>query len=112
MKLTTSGVSYVNSAHWAAVLDGIAELKDHFEREDERLLVRCSSEPPKPYLAGPQLLYGCPRYATKEEILAAIPPRPVVDRLISRYFNALDMAPGQSVQQMLYYVVPTVAGEY
>lgn len=94
IKLSTCGVSYVNSAHWAAVLDGIAELKGHFEKEDEQRLAACSSDPPQPDLAGPQLLYGCPKHATKEEILAAVPTRSVVDRLISRYFNALDMAPG------------------
>ncbi|KAJ5516062.1 hypothetical protein N7527_007622 [Penicillium freii] len=35
MRLTKSGASYVHGTHWAAVLGGIAELKDHFDRDDE-----------------------------------------------------------------------------
>ncbi|EGX95521.1 fungal specific transcription factor domain protein [Cordyceps militaris CM01] len=35
LRLTKSGASYVHGTHWAAVLDGIAELKDHFDRDDE-----------------------------------------------------------------------------
>lgn len=95
MKLSNSGASYVNSAHWAAVLDRIVELKDHFEKEEETQVARRVSDPPYPDSTGPQLLYGCPQYATKEEILASVPARPVVDRLVSRYFNSFDMSPGQ-----------------
>ena len=95
MKLSNSGASYVNSAHWAAVLDRIAELKDHFEKEEETHVARRLSDPPYPDLTGPQLLYGCLQYATKEEILASVPTRSVVDRLVSRYFNSFDMSPGQ-----------------
>lgn len=93
MQVTDAGSSYVNSAHWAAVLDGIAEIKDHFEKEED-----ATRRVPEPHGAGwtcPQLLYGCPRLTTKEEILASIPARPVVDRLVSRYFNSFEMSPGQ-----------------
>ncbi|RYP65658.1 hypothetical protein DL771_008210 [Monosporascus sp. 5C6A] len=105
MQLTKSGASYVNSAHWAAVLDGIAEIKDHFEKEEEVQASRRLSEPPYPDWTGPQLLYGCPKLATKEEILASIPARPVVDRLVSRYFNSFEMSPAfmHSVQFLKEY---------
>ncbi|CAM1504947.1 Fc.00g025380.m01.CDS01 [Cosmosporella sp. VM-42] len=95
MQLTNSGTSYVSSAHWAAVLDGIAELKDRFEEEEEESQqARCRvSEPSYPDWTGPQLLYGCPKFVTKEEILASVPTRPVVDRLVSRYFNSFEMSP-------------------
>ncbi|KFZ18639.1 hypothetical protein V502_04012 [Pseudogymnoascus sp. VKM F-4520 (FW-2644)] len=84
IKVSTSSTSYVSNAHWAAVLDGISDLKDCFEKEDDS---------PQPEYASPQLLYGSLNRASKSEILNSIPPRPVVDRLVSRYFNALDMAP-------------------
>ncbi len=33
-------------------------------------------------------------YETPASIIKSLPPRPVVDRLVSRYFNVLDIAPG------------------
>lgn len=92
IKVSTSSTSYVSNAHWAAVLDGISDLKDCFEKEDDS---------PQPEYASPQLLYGSLNRASKSEILSSIPPRPVVDRLVSRYFNALDMAPGRSIARPL-----------
>ena len=97
MHLTKSGANYVSNAHWAAVLDGISELKDHFEREEEvQQAGRRLSEQSYPDWTGPQLLYGCLNFASKEEILASVPARPVVDRLVSRYFNSFEMSPGKS----------------
>lgn len=94
MQSSDKGPNYVGSAHWAAVLGGIAELKDHLD--DERALQShpanddscCTS------MTGPQLLFGCPELATKAEILASLPARSVVDRLVSRYFNSFEMSPG------------------
>lgn len=104
--LTKAGASYVNSAHWAAVLDGIAELKGHFEEEEEEEEQDVEhmgnqsahlEATPAPGPSGPQLLYGCPPTVTKEEILASMPPRPVVDQLVSCYFNSFEMSPGQYI---------------
>ncbi|KAI1742357.1 hypothetical protein F4680DRAFT_30232 [Xylaria scruposa] len=95
MQVTRSGATYVSGAHWAAVLDGIAELKDHFAKEEQEA-PPISREVPglfPPDLNGPQLLYGCVMFATREEILASIPARPVVDRLVSRYFDSFEMSP-------------------
>lgn len=94
MQVTDSGTSYVNGAHWAAVLDGISDLKDHFEQEEENAATTHTSDPSLSDSAGPQLLYGCTKRATKEEVLASIPSRQVVDRLVSRYFSSFEMSPG------------------
>ncbi|KAH6652710.1 fungal-specific transcription factor domain protein [Truncatella angustata] len=93
--LTKCGATYVTSAHWAAVLNEIAELKGHFEEAEQREIHSHPpfEEPPSPGQAGPQLLYGCSRLLTKEEILASIPARPVVDKLVSCYFNSFEMSP-------------------
>lgn len=40
---------------------------------------------------GPRLLYE-PVQATRADILASIPARPVVDRMVARYFNAQNSA--------------------
>ncbi|KAJ4417877.1 hypothetical protein N0V82_005934 [Gnomoniopsis sp. IMI 355080] len=84
------GENYVSSVHWSAVLDSISELKDQYDKE-ETARVLANSESPR-HKSGPRLLYE-PVHATKSEILATIPARPIVDRLIARYFNAQGVAP-------------------
>ncbi|KAI1453001.1 fungal-specific transcription factor domain-containing protein [Annulohypoxylon moriforme] len=104
MRLSEENVSYVSSAHWAAILEGIGELKDHLE-EEESQNTQHATETPEFEVTGPQLLYGCPRHATKEELLASIPPRQVTDRLISHYFNSFEMSPAvlHSIQFLKEY---------
>lgn len=43
--------------------------------------------------ACPQLLFGLNNYSTKTEILDSIPPRNVVDRLVSKFFTSFDVGP-------------------
>jgi hypothetical protein len=101
MRLTKAGAKYVHGAHWAAVLDGIAELKDHFEKDDElQPDAQVPDEPPGTHWTGPQLLYGYSKLPTKNEIIASIPPRSTVDRLVSRYFNSFEMSPGKFTSQI------------
>lgn len=88
MRMHSHGATYVGSVHWAAVLDSIAELKDHYEEEEEARLLT-----PSDYSSGPRLLYE-PVQATRAEILASIPARPIVDRMVARYFNAQGVVPG------------------
>lgn len=95
IRIRETSVSYVGNAHWAAVLDSIADLRDHFEGEDEAHARRVDSTrlqaavPPRP-----QLLYDCSGNETLTSIIDSLPPRPAVDRLVSRYFNDLDVATG------------------
>lgn len=92
MQSTGGGANYVGSAHWAAVLDSIAELKDHFDNEEPSHLDEQVEEDSDTEVSGAQLLYGCPKPTTKDEILASLPNRQVVDRLVSRYFNSFEMS--------------------
>ncbi|KAF2132735.1 fungal-specific transcription factor domain-containing protein [Dothidotthia symphoricarpi CBS 119687] len=105
MQLTGSGASYVNGSHWAAILEEIVELKDYFDKEEESPAIDRPSESSFPDWTGPQLLYGCRMLATKEEMLAAVPTRQVVDRLVSRYFSSFEMSPAvlHSVQFLEEY---------
>ncbi|KAJ5159084.1 transcriptional regulator family: Fungal Specific TF [Penicillium coprophilum] len=82
---SSSDAQYFGGTHWAAILDGIADIKEQLEREDR-------GEMEKPAMLHTPLLYGC-KSASKEDILAALPTRPAVDRHISQYFNRLDLAP-------------------
>ena len=94
IRIRETSVSYVGSAHWAAVLDSIAELRDHFEQEDEAHARRENSLRLQASIPRPQLLYDCSANASLTSIIDTLPPRPAVDRLVSRYFNDLDVATG------------------
>lgn len=72
----------------------IAELKDSLEENEKK------QEVAKTTPQGPDLLLGANRHATREEILAALPSRPVVDQLIVEYFKRMELAPGSIVSQM------------
>jgi hypothetical protein len=74
----------------------IAELKDHFE-DNDNISGNHTIEIAPSATEGPELLFGCNKYATKHGLLSSIPTRAVVDRLISIYFHAMDMAPGKSL---------------
>ena len=80
----------------------IAELKDDFERgatdgEESEM------NPPPFEWDGPELFFGKNKNATKDELVAAIPARPVVDRLMSKFFHTMDMAPGKRPLWMCSY---------
>lgn len=92
MRVSAEGSQYVGGDHWAAILDGIADLKDHFDREEE-LGRQAWSDGLGDGRGVPRalLLYGCPGAASREEILAALPRKYVADRYVSRYFNRLDL---------------------
>ena len=95
LDFSSNGLTYVDSGHWAAVLDGIAELKDHVGQHFEANHIGDDQDLSQPDQRGPLLLYGGVRETTKEEILASVQSRPVVDRLVYRFFNSLHMSPGQ-----------------
>ncbi|KAE8389873.1 putative fungal-specific transcription factor [Aspergillus alliaceus] len=105
MRISESELRYVGGDHWAAILDGIADLKDHFDHDEQ---VRLANTPDQVAdeqgngLARPRsgyalLLYGCRRPSSQEEILMALPPKAAVDRYISRYFNYLDLVSSSAV---------------
>lgn len=99
------GANYVNSVHWAAVLDSISELKDQYEREEEARMLATSSHVPRDS-PGPRLLYE-PVHATKDDVLASIPARSVVDRMVAQYFNGQGATPpvlhsGQFLREARY----------
>ena len=72
----------------------ISELKEYFS--EDRTSHSSNLEPQKGELEGdgPGLFCGYTRPATKQELLAAIPPRPMVDRLVAKCFASMDLASG------------------
>jgi hypothetical protein len=85
LKVRESGTSYVQSVHWEAILTKIRGLKEDF--------VTDGKAPP-----GSHFFYGPNRHATRDEILAAVPPRPVVDRLMTLHFDSYIITPCQYIQ--------------
>ncbi|KAI1116810.1 fungal-specific transcription factor domain-containing protein [Nemania sp. NC0429] len=88
-----TGAGYVNGEHWAAILDSISELKEHFDKEKSVQHVKLISDSHLSCFPGPQLLLGCSRPPQIGDILASIPSRPMVDRLVFQYFNSFEMSP-------------------
>ena len=101
MRISASELPYVDGNHWAAIMDSIADLKNHFDREEQLRLVMSPDQiqddtevPGDVDMHASRhslLLYGGHRPASQAEILAALPPKDAVDRYISRYFNRLEL---------------------
>ncbi|PKY05134.1 hypothetical protein P168DRAFT_304196 [Aspergillus campestris IBT 28561] len=108
MKISASEFRYIGGDHWVAILEGIADIKDHVDREEQLRL----AESPGQIADDPEdingdsstsgrdgafLLYGRSRPTSRDDILSALPPRYAVDRYISRYFNYLDLVSAAAV---------------
>ncbi len=101
MRVSASELHYVGGDHWAAILDSIADLKDHFDCEEQLRLATSpdqiqddtgDADNVKTHTSRHSLLlYGGYRPASQAEILAALPPKSAVDRYISRYFNRQEL---------------------
>lgn len=101
MRVSASELHYVGGEHWAAILDSIADLRDHFDREEQLRLAISPDQVQDDTGEGGNddihasshslLLYGNFQPASHAEILAALPPKDAVDRYISRYFNRQEL---------------------
>ena len=101
MRASVSELHYVGGEHWAAILDGISDLKVHFDQEEQLRLANSPDRPQHDYGSSgdvhawpgkrSQLLYGRSKPASLVELLAALPPKSSVDRYISRYFNRQEL---------------------
>ncbi|TGO22556.1 hypothetical protein BPAE_0163g00170 [Botrytis paeoniae] len=78
--------NYVGGAHWAAILENIAGLKDSLGSEEWPQ----GTASGKNTHEGPELLLGDNRKSSRESILACLPSKPLVDNLVDRYFTAID----------------------
>ena len=114
MRVSASELHYIGGDHWAAILDSIADLKDHFDRE-EQLRLATSPDRVQDHTEDTGnvnndasrhslLLYGGYQPASQAEIFAALPPKGTVDRYISRYFNRQELVSCKpAIVTKLYY---------
>ncbi|KAK8034985.1 hypothetical protein PG993_009980 [Apiospora rasikravindrae] len=94
--------NYVGGTHFMAILEDIDELKNYFEDSDDGEDV----QDPFEIDGGPELVVfsmNVPR--TREELLALLPDKSIIDRLMLRYFNS--NSPSQHIIHM-----PTFSKEY
>ena len=100
MRISASELDYICGGHWTAILDSIADLKDHFDCGEQNRPASAGQSQDHTGNAGianihaskhSPLLYGNYQPASQAEILAALPPKGAVDRYVSLYFNRLDL---------------------
>ncbi|KAK8059220.1 fungal-specific transcription factor [Apiospora saccharicola] len=94
MHISATELSYVGSDHWAAIADSIADLRDYVDRGEH---LKSVESPDQISREGDScgktvgrssralLLYGC-QPGSRAEILAAMPPKPVVDRYYEAFW--------------------------
>ncbi|QQK41500.1 C6 transcription factor, putative [Penicillium digitatum] len=85
------GTSYVDGANWRAILEEINDMKEYLDTDgedydDEGVEIDPYDD------SSPVLLLGHGRPVSKEEMLMDIPPRPLADRLVSRFLKTSEPA--------------------
>lgn len=71
----------------------ITEVREYFEdHENDAVCEVQFTDADSPGSQVPDLIFGAYEPVTKADLLAALPPRPIADRFISRYFNSNDPA--------------------
>ncbi|KAF7554331.1 hypothetical protein G7Z17_g2944 [Cylindrodendrum hubeiense] len=99
LNLTDDHAVYTGSSHWVTILEDIQCLKDEVSEEyssntslELTLFESFDADVHGSPAIRTSLLSSAPSL-TREQILDMIPPRKVVDRHVSHFFNAFDMAP-------------------
>ncbi|KAI1310474.1 hypothetical protein F5Y03DRAFT_403422 [Xylaria venustula] len=91
LKSSSTETKYQDQTHWNSILDAITELKEDLgEPEDPKPASLTPDFPSSNSLDSP-LLYGCKR-CSKDEILAAVPPKEFADCLVSECFDMLELS--------------------
>ncbi|CEJ57780.1 hypothetical protein PMG11_06461 [Penicillium brasilianum] len=96
MKMDSGKSYYISEAHWASVLNDIAEVrnfftthKKQFEDQAEKLK---ATRPETDNPGGSALLFGAMKPLSRPEIMATLPSKYTTDLLVARYFNSYDPA--------------------
>ncbi|KAJ4319715.1 hypothetical protein N0V94_003774 [Neodidymelliopsis sp. IMI 364377] len=81
--------SYVESDHWSAILDEISDIKDMVKNYADTSYETNHEQVRN--LPGVDLFLLQTPPTTQLDILAAVPPRPIVDSILAKYFSSADM---------------------
>ncbi|KGO41265.1 Transcription factor, fungi [Penicillium expansum] len=85
------GTSYIDGANWRAILEEINDMKEYLDEDGEDSDNEGVDIDPYDD-SSPVLLLGHGRPVSKEEMLMDIPPRPIADRLVSRFLKTSEPA--------------------
>jgi hypothetical protein len=70
----------------------ISELKEHLDQIPTSAHAQDNNVTDIP---GPDILFARQRHVTKQELLAALPPRSEADQLVTAYFVSMNTAPSK-----------------
>jgi hypothetical protein len=78
---STRDATFIGATHWAAILQDIEDVKEYFEELDEgpneELLDTFNS-----------IAFNYQHSATKQELVNALPSKPILDGLVTAFFNS------------------------
>ncbi|KAI9813740.1 MAG: hypothetical protein M1826_002385 [Phylliscum demangeonii] len=95
MKVEANKSLYFGDSHWATILSDIAEVRNYFmenKKQYEEQFQKLAAKKKEDDQREPGFFFSTDVRPDREEIFAALPARPVVDRILSRYFNSCDPA--------------------
>ncbi|EED13411.1 C6 transcription factor, putative [Talaromyces stipitatus ATCC 10500] len=95
MKVDNNKSMYISEAHWASVLNDIAEVRQFFQnskKQYEEQAQKIQATRPETDTTT-MLLFGSVKAPSKAEILSSFPSRYIADMLIARFFNNRDHGP-------------------
>lgn len=105
MRISAREHRYVGSDHWMAIVDGIADLRNHLLYEDmadlgdtDPISGGSGNNAGGNSLGGGShalLLYGCERATSLEELLDGLPDREGLNGMVARYFEYQDLVSGE-----------------
>lgn len=90
LKSSSTETKYHDQTHWDSVLDAITELKEDCGQSDDFNPALATPELPSVSSLDSPLLYGC-KHCSKDDIIAAVPPRDLADSLVSLCFEQLEL---------------------
>ncbi|UPL00951.1 hypothetical protein LCI18_011885 [Fusarium solani-melongenae] len=93
---------YVSGSHWTAICTEVEKIREHLDRGEAAAQAEDQDQSQS---HGPMLLEGVGQISNIETIMADIPPKDVVDRLVSRYFNSTEPS-------TIVFHAPTFEQEY
>lgn len=84
-------------SNWASILRELRESSSHIECVRKyRNLPNVEQHKSPRSIPGPVLLYGCLPITSFDELLKPLPSRTLTNRMVSSYFNGLDLSSGTS----------------
>ncbi|KAI4144699.1 MAG: hypothetical protein L6R39_004069 [Caloplaca ligustica] len=96
LKVYDNKSMYFGEAHWAAILQDIAEVKNYFAEHKKQLEEQAqkvqASKTEEAFPQGPTFLFGGVNPPEFPDLLASLPKRVITDKLIARYFSSYDPA--------------------